>query len=369
MKGGHGPHHPWQHHDHAELARAHHAWMTAHRRRHAIRRPLRRQIFWQFGGAIVGTALLAGGLSWLGRHFGLWTPRPAVFLAVFALLLWGVAGRLARRLTRPLEELARVADAIGAGDRQARVRLRHGDGSEAAVMARTLDDLAVRVDGQLRAGRELLARVSHELRTPLGHLRILQERAEDADDPRPALAKMRRELDEMERLVGELLASSRLDLVELERRAHDPRALAVAALERRGLDPSLLVDDPEVGATIAVDATLLGRALANGLDNAERHGGGVVALRLESAGSGAVRFVVEDAGPGLPEASREAAFAAFSGHGEASSLGLGLALVRRIARAHGGDATLQERPGGGLRLSIEIAALSSQTLDTAATGR
>lgn len=348
------------------------------KQRHAIRRPLRRRLSWAFGAAIAGSLGVGTAIVWAGHKLGLWMPTPLVLVGVSALLLWAAAGRIARRLTRPLEELARVAREIGDGRMDARVRLRHGDGGEAAALAGAIDELATQIDAQLRAGRELLAGVSHELRTPLGHLAILLERAEDAADPGPALAEMRRELAAMERLVGELLASSRLELVELEAQPVDVVALCAEALERRGLPAELLVVAPTLTADVAArsvhgDPTLLARALANALDNAERHGEGTVALELApgalAAGRPALEIAISDAGPGVGPDEREAVFAAFSGSGRASSLGLGLALVRRICVAHGGDAAFvaptnasrpapdgpaNEPPGARLRLRLPM---------------
>jgi signal transduction histidine kinase len=101
-----------------------------------------------------------------------------------------------------------------------------------------------------------------------------------------------------------------------------------------------------------VDPTLVRRALANLLDNARTHGGGAVAVRVERRPTG-IAFEVDDAGPGIPAERRADAFRAFvpsSGGG----LGLGLALVARIAKAHGGTAWIHDRPGGGARVGFTV---------------
>jgi signal transduction histidine kinase len=108
------------------------------------------------------------------------------------------------------------------------------------------------------------------------------------------------------------------------------------------------------------DATLLGRALANLLENAKRHGGGVTRLRIDATPS-ELSFIVEDRGPGFTDAERDKVFDAFyrgdhragAAHG---SLGLGLSLVRRIALAHGGRAWAENQSaGGGARVGMRIA--------------
>src|SRR6185436_9849531 len=101
-------------------------------------------------------------------------------------------------------------------------------------------------------------------------------------------------------------------------------------------------------------ATLIRRAIANLVDNARVHGGGVRAVRVERRG-GEVVVEVDDRGPGVPLAERERVFEPFERAGRGGSLGLGLALVRRIATAHGGRAWIEDAPDGGARVSLAIA--------------
>ncbi|XHF22625.1 ATP-binding protein [Corallococcus interemptor] len=108
------------------------------------------------------------------------------------------------------------------------------------------------------------------------------------------------------------------------------------------------------------DATLLGRALVNLLDNARKHGVGVEALRIQEHGKEHLAFSVEDRGPGLLPGEEKRIFQPFyrkdrGGEArEAGSLGLGLALVQRIARAHGGDTFAENRPAGGARVGFTV---------------
>ena len=133
-------------------------------------------------------------------------------------------------------EVIRVARDIGDGKLKSRLELgRHG--GELGVLADAINDMAARIERQLADQRELLAAVSHEIRTPLGHMRILLETARDAAATAAVLAELEREVREVDGLVGQLLAGSRLDFGQLDRRPLDLGELAAdvaTALERRG---------------------------------------------------------------------------------------------------------------------------------------
>lgn len=278
-------------------------------------------------------------------------PWPLLVASLLVLvLLWLVAGKTARRLSTPLLQVTGVAQALADGQWQARVpapQPNRRDPDELALLGEVLNTLADRVEAQLRQHRELLAAVSHELRTPLQHLRLLLDRERGSLDPR-ALAALEREVADLDSLVGQLLANARLDFRTLAPQSVDLVALAVDVLERRELDPTLLdVDVPD--AMVSGDPTLLQRALANLLDNAERHGKGIDAVRLRAttlAGQPAVALQVLDRGPGVGADPRQL-FAPFvaAGH-DARSLGLGLHLVERIAQAHQGAASAEARTDG-----------------------
>jgi len=158
-------------------------------------------------------------------------------------------------------------------------------------------------------------------------------------------------------LVGKLLASSRLEFGNLERRPLDLGELVSDAATAAGVAPEAIEAIGDVRA--AVDPTLIKRALANLLDNARNHGKGAVAVRIERR-AGQVVIEVDDAGPGVSAERRAEAFRAFGPSagtaGGGSGLGLGLALVSRIAVAHGGGAWILDRPGGGARVGFAIQA-------------
>jgi signal transduction histidine kinase len=254
-----------------------------------------------------------------------------------------------------------VAQEIGGGNLQSRLRLGRHRRGEAGVLAEAVNDMAERIEKQIGDQRELLAAVSHEIRSPLARIRVILELLRERDPDAKELDKLEREVKDIDRLVGDLLASSRLEFSALVTQTLSARELALHALERAGL-PTDLLEDESNDATVTADATLIGRALENLLDNATTHGQGAVALRV-TASADAVVFEVSDHGPGFSEEMLSGAFVPFrrEGHANASSLGLGLALVRRIARSHSGDAWAENRPGGGATTAFRIARTSDVT--------
>jgi signal transduction histidine kinase len=287
-----------------------------------------------------------------------------VMMLVAGIMLWATSGMVARRIVRPLVEVERVAREIGDGKLSSRVRLGPHQSGEVGVVGDAINDMAARIEAQMAAQRELLAAVSHEMRTPMGHLRLLVELARDEADNPDLFDQMDRELIEADALIGELLASSQLEFAEIDSTSLDAGEVALRAIQRAGLTEDLL-SPVEGDPSFEGDPTLLARALANLLDNAHKHGGGATAVEV-SLDTGLVRFSVTDDGPGFQGADPASVFEPFSTgqsvRGRADghvSLGLGLALVKRIALAHGGRAGAEDSPVGGARVWFEVARRSS----------
>ncbi len=296
----------------------------------------------------------------------------AVGLVLAALAV--VSSALARRIGRPLANLADTAWRIGQGDLTARPMLGRRPPWEIVVVGDALTEMAGRIERELQGQKALLAGASHELRTPLGHVRLQLELARArllGDAPgvdRTAsvgavLDDIDSEISDIDALLEKLLASARLDFRTLDRRPLMVRAIASRALERAGLPASLLVvDDDASDAVVDADATLLGRAIGNLLENGASHGGGVTGVRVarvaHDGGGDRVVIAVVDAGPGVAVADRERIFEPFvhrsdrSRADSAGSLGLGLHLVRRIAEAHGGHVRVVDH--GGSHFEIEL---------------
>lgn len=202
-----------------------------------------------------------------------------------------------------------------------------------------------------------MASVSHEIRTPLGHLRVLLDtaRASSSGHSSPEYSlidELDREVDAIDTLVGQLLANSRLDFARVDRKPNDAVALMLRALERADIDPTTLEATAET-LPIHADAALVLQALANMLRNAEEHGEGLVAIKLSRA-EDTVLLQVEDRGPGFGDLKRafERGYQGADGKG---ALGLGLALVRRIAEAHEGTA-FAENLEQGARVTLRLPA-------------
>ncbi len=305
------------------------------------------------GGAQLGTVSACLGRYHAGEGWKLFLP-----VALAAAVLWAASGRVARRLARPLSDLAQVVQDIGAGKLSARAPVpRHQD--EVAVVAEAVNEMAARLEKQLADQRELLAAVSHELRTPLARIRLLAELGRTGAATGRTFDDLDREVMEIDALVGELLDSSRIDFSALTPKELSIADVAVRALERAGVEPTCLSVETDL-KSVSADATLLARALANLIENAKRHGGGLVQLLVRSR-PGFVTFEAHDAGPGIAPGDEAAVFEPFRkpADGQArreGSLGLGLALVKRIAVAHGGSAFARNRPEGGACVGIELPA-------------
>lgn len=287
--------------------------------------------------------------------------RKALFAGFFAaaFVLWLTAGFLAHRLGKPLWQLVQVTREIGQGRLESRARLGRHQPGEVGVLAESINDMAERIEKQLADQRELLAAVSHEIRTPLARLRVLSELLRDGGDREALGTDIEREIEEIDDLTGQLLATSRLDF-GTERHAEVSLVeLTLETMRRMTLDGSLLSAPEDDPLLVRGDATLLSRALRNVLHNALVHGERIERVELAREGTRAVVRVC-DAGPGFPEGALGSAFDAFvRGPGakkSGSSLGLGLTLVRRIARAHSGDAFAENRAACGAAVGFWIPA-------------
>lgn len=280
--------------------------------------------------------------------------RYLLVLLAPAMLLWMLSGRVARKLSQPLKEVARLAQEIGAGNLKARANLGCYRSGEEGMVALAMNDMAEKIERQMADQRQLLAAVSHELRTPLARIRVLTEMARDSKEPAPQLDGLDQEVEEMDRLVGDLLASARLEFQAVTLRPMDLAELAAQALERCGVPADRLEVSPG-DTTVVGDPTLLARAITNMVLNAQTHGSGLTGLQVIPEPDG-VRVAAVDEGPGFAAGEMQRAFVAFSHNGKngGGSLGLGLALVQRIARAHGGDARVGNRQGRGATVSFEI---------------
>lgn len=282
----------------------------------------------------------------------------------------------ARSLGRPLRKLASVARAFGSGQLDARARLDRRD--ELGAVANAFDDMADRITALLQSQRELLANVSHELRTPLARIRVALDLAADGDAEasREALANISTDWGDLERLVEDVLAAARLDLgssapggLPLRRDHVNLTELALAALTRfQVVYPSErleleLADDlpPIIG-----DGALLRRVIDNLVDNSRKYSEprSTVTLRVFRQGEQAVISVI-DHGMGIDAADLPHIFTPFfradrSRTRKTGGVGMGLALVRRIVNAHGGEIEVKSEVGQGTEVQVRLPNLLPQ---------
>jgi signal transduction histidine kinase len=260
-----------------------------------------------------------------------------VLLVAIALTVAAGAYPVVRRLTHRLERLQHSVEAWGDGQLATRVAVEGKD--EVARLAASFNGAAARIEALVGAQKSLLANASHELRSPLARIRMAAELM--AEQAAPGIqAELRRNVAELDQLIDEVLLASRLDAV----------GAVMPAPEEVDLTGILAEECARVGATLQAgahgmmgDPRLLRRMVRNLLENAVRYGAGSkVEARLVAAGDTVLRLDVCDGGPGIPEPERERVFEPFyriAGAGESTGgVGLGLSLVRQIARHHGGDA-------------------------------
>lgn len=285
-------------------------------------------------GVAIGVMLHAG---WHDRGAFLWA---AVALFV---LLWPFSIAATFRIARPLRDLAAVANEIRDGRLASRAQIRE-DGGEIGEVAGALREVADRLAKQLRDQRALMAAVSHELRSPLGRARVLIEMMREGSAPPSAHDDLQAEIDAMDGLVADLLAGARIDFEAVSPIPVDAHDLARRAVEVARV--GVVATEGAPGAVLA-DPTLATRALSGLLENARRHGGATITLTVVDEGD-AVRFVVDDDGRGFAPGDEARAFEPFWRGPDApkGGAGLGLALVRQIAEAHGGTAGAERREVG-----------------------
>ena len=160
-----------------------------------------------------------------------------------------------------------------------------------------------------------------------------------------------RDISELDDLIEEILLASRLDIAAAPAAAEDVDLLALVAEECAHYDGCAL--DGEL-VVMRGDARLLRRLVRNLLDNAQRHGRPPIRVELRREGRQASLSVI-DAGEGIPSSEREHVFLPFYRlGGDRKGIGLGLALVRQIARLHGGDAVATERPDASSCIVIRL---------------
>jgi signal transduction histidine kinase len=274
-----------------------------------------------------------------------------IALALSTLLGYLLAGRL----LRPVEQMRRRAAEISAETAGGRLPLPRAD-DEISRLGQTLNEMLRRLEAGLARERRFVADASHELRTPLALLRteleLARRRERSPEELRAALDSAAEEVDRLSRLAEDLLVLARLDEGKLPlRREQIPVKELLEAVARR-FRQAIEVDAPN-GDTLVGDRLRLEQALGNLVDNALRHGAEPVRVEARRR-DGSIRLRVSDEGPGFPADLLAIAFERFTRGDEArerGGVGLGLAIVAAVARAHGGRAHAE-----GSSVTIELPA-------------
>jgi two-component system osmolarity sensor histidine kinase EnvZ len=284
-------------------------------------------------------------------------PRKRLFIGTFYLflvwvigssgILFGIAALFLRTQVRGITRLAAAAEAFGMGRDPGPIK------PEGAVEVRraatAFNRMAERVRRFLAQRTTMLAGVSHDLRTPLTRLRLALALLPESV-PAAELADITGDIEEMERLIAIYLSFARGEGSEQAVPVDFLMLLEEVVVAARRAGAVIESEVPE-GLTAMARPEAMRRALMNFLDNARRHAKHIW-LRAASNGR-TLRITIEDDGPGIPVAMREAVFRPFESAAPGGT-GLGLAIARDIIGAHGGDILLTDRPGGGLRVVIEL---------------
>jgi signal transduction histidine kinase len=271
-------------------------------------------------------------------------------LLLVALGIGVAAFPLVRHLTKRLERLQIGVEKLGAGDFTARVPVEGKD--EVARLAQSFNRAADQIEQLVGAHKTLLANASHELRTPLARIRLALELIPEGIDPKRRKG-LEQDIAELNHLLDEILLASRLGAIQENTDTEELDLLALAAEECARYDDTML--DGE-SAVMQGDPRLLRRLLRNLLENAHRHGVPPASARITCANHVAT-LRVWDEGPGVPDPEFERVFEPFfrrRGTLDNNGAGLGLALVRQIARRHGGEARCALMRDGRSCFEVEL---------------
>ena len=287
----------------------------------------------------------------------IWAGIAAALLTT--LLGAGLGWWAASRVLRPLNDVARAATRLASGDLEARAPTTTDP--DLTAISSSFNAMAETLAGRIRRDAEFAADVSHELRSPLTTMTasasvLVSRRSELSPVAQEAVDLLVADIERFAQLLEDLLDLAR------DHEPVDAQSLPVVDLA----DVTLLVLDDRSelltrrGDTgVHADRRRMTRVIANLVQNADMHGGGVTEVVVEEAGM-SVRLSVIDTGPGVPPQDREAVFERFSrgtstpSRASTMGTGLGLALVRDHVRAHGGACWYEDSPGGGACFVVEI---------------
>lgn len=277
-----------------------------------------------------------------------------VRLLVIAVAAWWGARWLARPMRRLVDASRSLGPAIGRDEQLPQLDEQRGT-FEVREASRVFNAMARQLNDDFKSRGLLAAAISHDLRTPLTRVRMRLETLESEPAAQRCIADVR----EMNQLIDTVLDVFRGRSMEDPARNTDVGAL-VQSLADDLVEQGLAVSYRGDAARAKAQPAALRRALTNLIENAVRYGD--AAQVSVGSDNGRVRIVVDDRGPGVPETQLDAVFRPFyrvdaSRSRETGGIGLGLYIARDLVQRQGGTVTLANRDGGGLRATIELAAL------------
>jgi len=281
-----------------------------------------------------------------------WQVRTIVWFAISALLLAPFAWLVARRLAQPIHTFAGAAERLGRDPRAAPLDETRGP-AEVRAAAHAFNDMQDKLRRYVEERTAMVAAIAHDLRTPLTRMRFRIENAPDE-----IRDKVAADIEQMDGMVSQALTFVRGETVRGERMRLDLGALIQTVAD------DLVEMGSEVsfdGGKLVVEGDPIGlrRLVTNLVENAVKFGRRARVSLLRDGDWIVIR--VDDDGPGLPEGEIERVFEPFHRAGASRSpvtggFGLGLSVARSIARAHGGEVSLVNRPGGGLTAAVRLPA-------------
>jgi two-component system osmolarity sensor histidine kinase EnvZ len=282
------------------------------------------------------------------RVFATTGPVFVLWLIGTSLLLGSIAIVFLRNQVRSILKLANAAEAFGRG--RDMPEFRPSGATEVRRAGRAFIAMRERIKRHLDQRSTMLAGVSHDLRTPLTRMKLSLAMLPEGED----VTELRRDVDEMETMVRSYLEFAS-DLASTEEAVRfDAGALLKEVAAGAGASERIAIDAP-AGVMIEARRDAMKRALTNLVGNGLKYADRVWAsLKRDGA---YVEFIIDDDGPGIPEEKYADVFKPFYRLDEArsqqvSGVGLGLSVVRDVARSHGGDVTLGRSPRGGLRAAL-----------------